>query len=67
MGNTFKDDVQAEPAQVVGHPSDGVAGWIEAQQWRQKCTQFSIVEPTQLETEYHEHGEQGLHARVTEA
>ena len=67
MGNTFKDAVQAEPAQVVGHPADGVVGWVEAQQWRQKHAQLPIVEPTQWETEYHQHGEQGLHARIAKA
>jgi hypothetical protein len=25
---------RAESAQVVGHPSDEVVGWIGAQQWR---------------------------------
>ena len=65
--NAFNDPVQTEAAKVVGHLSDGVVGWIEAQQLRQKRTHFLIIEPTQLETEYNQDGEQGLHAIVAKA
>ena len=66
VGNAFNDAMQAEAAKVVGHASDGVIGWSEAQQLRQQRTHFAIVEPTQLETEYDQHGEQCLHPFVAE-
>jgi hypothetical protein len=50
--NAFDDAVEAEPSKVVGHRSDGICGWIEAQQLRQKGTHFVIVEPTELKAEY---------------
>src|SRR5438132_1413475 len=67
MRNALNDAVETESAKVVGHPSDRVVGWIEAQQLRQECTHFLIVEATQLETEYDQGGEQGLHALVAKA
>jgi hypothetical protein len=51
VGNTFNDSVQAEAAKVVGHPSDWIVAWIEAQQLRQQRAHLPVVEPTQLETE----------------
>ena len=67
MRNALDDAVQAEAAKVVGHPSDGIVGWIEAQQLRQQDTHFLIIEPTQLETEYDQYSEQSLYAFVAEA
>ena len=66
LRNAFDDTVQSETAKVVGHSSDGVLGWIEAQQLRKEYAHFLIGEPTQLETESNQDGEQGLHAFVTE-
>jgi hypothetical protein len=64
--NAFDDAVEAQTAKVVGHPSDGICGWIDTQQLCQKGSHFLIVEPTELETEYDQNTEQGLHALVTE-
>jgi hypothetical protein len=64
--NALDDAVQSKAAKVVSHSSDGVVGWIEAQQLRKQYAHFLIGEPTQLETEYDQDGEQGLHARITE-
>ena len=64
--NAFDDAVKAQAAKVVGHPSDGICGWFDAQQLCQKGSHFLIVEPTELETEYDQNSEQGLHPLVTE-
>jgi hypothetical protein len=66
MGNTLNDAVETEAAKIVGHPSDRIVGRVEAQQLRQQRAHFAIIEPTELETEYDEHGKQGLYARVAE-
>ena len=67
MRNALDNGMQAEAAKIIGHPSDGIVGWIEAQQLRQQRPHFPIVEPTQLETEYDQDGEQGLHALIAKA
>ena len=64
--NAFDDAVEAEPAKVVGHSSDGIVGWIEAQQLCQQDSHFLIGEPTELKTEDDQNGEQGLDALVAE-
>ena len=64
--NALDDAVEAESAKVVGEFSGGVVGWIEAQQLRQQNAHFRIGEPTQLETEDGQYGEQSLDARITE-
>ena len=66
MRNAVDDAVQSETPKVVCHSSDGVVGWIEAQQLRKQYAHFLIVEPAQLETENNQDSEQGLHAFVTE-
>ena len=66
MRNAFDDAVETESTKVISHPPDGIVGWIESQQLRQKGTHFLIVEPTQLETEDDQDGEQGLHPLVAE-
>ena len=67
MRDAFDDAVQAESPKVIGHPSDGVVGWIEAQQLRQHRAHFPIVEPAQLETEYNQDSEQSLRPLVAKA
>jgi len=54
-------------AEVVGHSADGVMGWVEAQQLSQQGSHFLVGETPQLETEQHQHTEQGLHARIAES
>ena len=38
--NALDDAVEPEAAKVVGHLSDGIVGWIEAQQLRQQDAHF---------------------------
>src|SRR4029077_14960476 len=59
--------VQTKPAQVVCHPTDGVWGWVVAQQLGQQGPPFLMGETPQLETEQHQHAEQRLHARIAES
>jgi hypothetical protein len=35
LGDALDETVQTEAAQVVGHPADGVMGWVKAQQLSQ--------------------------------
>src|SRR5579863_7161245 len=64
--DALDEAVQTKPAQVVGHSTDGVLGWVVAQQWSQQGSHFRIGETPQLETEQHQHAEQRLHARIAE-
>ena len=59
--------MQPKTAQIVSHPADGIVGWIETQQLCQKHAHFAVIEPSQLETEYDQDSEQGLHALVAKA
>ena len=61
------DPVETETSKVVCQFSDGVIGWIDAQQLRHQDTHFRIGEPAELKTENDQHGEQSLDAIVTEA
>ena len=65
--DALDDAVQAKPAQIVGHSSHGVMGWVEAQQLSQQGSHFLIGETPQLETEQDQYAEQRLHARIAEA
>ena len=66
LRDALDDTVQTEAPKIVGHLSDGIVGWIEAQQLREEHAHFLIGEPAELEAEYDQDGEKGLHALVTE-
>ena len=66
MRNTHDDAVQTQPPEVVGHPANGVVGWVLSQQLRQQRAYFLIGETPRLKTEQHQHTEQRLHAHIPE-
>ena len=53
--DALDEAMQAQTAQVIGHPAHGVMGWVEAQQLSQQGSHFLISETPQLETEQHQH------------
>lgn len=55
--DALDETVQTKATEVVGHPTDGVMGWVEAQQLNQQDSHFLIGKTPQLETEQHQHAE----------
>src|SRR3954468_21659526 len=65
--NSFDNAVEAQPAQVVRHPAEGIVSWVKAQQLRDQGAHLQIGEPSQLKTEDYENSQQSLDAWITEA
>jgi hypothetical protein len=55
--DALDETVQTKAVQVVGHPTNGIMGWVEAQQLSQQGSHFLTGETPQLETEQHQHVE----------
>src|SRR5580704_12619646 len=64
--DALDEPVQTKAAQVVGHPTDGVVGWVETQQLSQQGSHFLIGEAPQLEAEQDQHAEQCLYTPIAE-
>ena len=59
--------VEAESAEVVGHPARGELAGSEAQQWREQFAQVAVGEPRGQEAEDDQRREERLDALLLEA
>ena len=65
--DALDETVEAEPPQVIGHPSRGQGARGETEQRREVCSQVLVGKAVGQEAKDHEDAEQGLDTGITKA
>ncbi len=66
VGDALNQSVQAQAAQVVGHPAGGEVAGVEAQKRREMCAHVFVGEAVRQETVQDQDAQERLHAWVGE-